>query len=103
MADMFDRWEQEIDEEGLQKDVEEAAKNGGNFKEVPHDTYEVSFEKFKDSIKNCNGEKVVYFFSLTNAIDEVLFSDIKDIVLKPVPSKMYEIYKEIIEDIKRGE
>jgi hypothetical protein len=35
-------------------------------------------------------------------VDEKLFEDIKGIVLKPIPSKMYEIYKEIVEDIKRG-
>ena len=28
MADMFDKWDKEIDTEGLQKDVDEAAKNG---------------------------------------------------------------------------
>lgn len=48
MADMFDKWDKEIDTEGLQKDVDEAAKNGGgNFKEVPPDTYEVSVEKME--------------------------------------------------------
>lgn len=47
MADMFDKWDKEIDTEGLQKDVEEAAKNGGNFKEVPPDTYEVCVEKME--------------------------------------------------------
>lgn len=47
MADMFDKWDNEIDTEGLQKDVEEAAKNGGKFKEVPPDTYEVSVEKME--------------------------------------------------------
>lgn len=36
--DMFSRWDKEIDTEGLQKDVAEAAANGGggNYKEVPH-------------------------------------------------------------------
>ena len=47
MADMFDKWDSEIDTEGLQKDVEEAAKNGGNFKEVPDGIYEVSVEQME--------------------------------------------------------
>lgn len=47
MADLFDKWDKEIDTEGLQKDVEEAAKNGGNFKEVPPDTYEVCADKME--------------------------------------------------------
>ena len=36
--DMFSRWDKEIDTEGLQKDVAEAAANGGggNYKDVPH-------------------------------------------------------------------
>lgn len=48
MADMFDKWDQEMDIEGLEKDVEEAAKNGGgNYKEVPAGTYEVSVNKME--------------------------------------------------------
>ena len=47
MADMFDKWDSEIDTEGLQKDVEEAAKNGGNFKEVPDGIYEVAVEQME--------------------------------------------------------
>ena len=34
--------------------------------------------------------------------DETLFEGIKDVEVKPIPSKIYEIYKEIVEDIKRG-
>lgn len=44
---MFDKWDKEIDVDGLAKDVEEAAKNGGTFKEVPPDTYEVMVEKME--------------------------------------------------------
>jgi len=48
MADLFDKWDKEIDVEGLQKDVEEAAKNGGgNYKEIPPDTYEVCVDKME--------------------------------------------------------
>lgn len=58
MADMFDKWDNEFDYEGLQKDVDEAAKNGGNFKEVPPDTYEVSVEKM-ELISSKKGDPMV--------------------------------------------
>lgn len=48
--DMFSKWDQAIDTEGLAKDVEEAAKNpngGGNFKEVPHGNYEVAINQME--------------------------------------------------------
>ncbi len=47
MTDLFDKWDTEIDIEELQKDVDEAAKNSGSFKEVPPDTYEVCVEKME--------------------------------------------------------
>lgn len=47
--DMFSRWDQEIDTEGLQKDVAEAAASGGNgnYKEVPHGNYEVAVQQME--------------------------------------------------------
>lgn len=47
MADIFDKWDEEVDLDGLIKDIEEAAKNSGSFKEVPPDTYEVKIEKME--------------------------------------------------------
>lgn len=48
MADIFAKWDESIDTEGLQKDVEEAAKNGsGDFEEVPHGTYEVAIKQME--------------------------------------------------------
>lgn len=45
---IFEKWNKNIDTEGLQKDVKEAAENsGGNYKEVPHGNYEVSVEKME--------------------------------------------------------
>ena len=41
-------------------------------------------------------------FSTDNTIDIKLFEGM-DVTVKPIPSKIYEIYKEIVEDIKRGE
>lgn len=47
--DMFSKWDKEIDTEGLQKDVAEAAANGGtgNYKEVPHGNYEVAVQQME--------------------------------------------------------
>ena len=60
------------------------------------------FDEFKDRVMKADGEKIVYVFSFDNNVDETLFSD-KSIIVKPIPEKIYEIYKEIAESIKRGE
>lgn len=45
---IFDKWNANVDIEGLQHDVEEAAANGGgDFVEVPHGTYEVAIDKME--------------------------------------------------------
>lgn len=63
---------------------------------------EIKFKEFKQRVLNALGTKVVYIFSSDNNVDETLFEGIKDVEVKPIPSKIYEIYKEIVEDIKRG-
>ena len=60
------------------------------------------FDEFKERVIKAEGEKVVYVFSFDNNLDESLFDD-KSINVKPIPEKIYEIYKEIAESIKRGE
>ncbi len=62
---------------------------------------EIKFKEFKQRVLNAFGTKVVYIFSSDNSVDETLFEGTKDIEVKPIPSKIYEIYKEIVEDIKR--
>lgn len=49
MANIFEKWDKAIDTEGLQKDIEEAAANGGTgeYKEVPHGKYEVAVEQME--------------------------------------------------------
>ena len=45
---IFAQWDNAVDMDGLQKDIKEAAENGGgNFKEVPHGKYEVAIEKME--------------------------------------------------------
>ena len=47
--DIFSKWDSAIDTEGLQKDIAEAAENGGtgNYKEVPHGNYEVAVHQME--------------------------------------------------------
>ena len=48
MADIFAKWDEAIDTEGLQKDVAEASKNNsGNYEDVPHGTYEVAVKQME--------------------------------------------------------
>ena len=63
---------------------------------------ETKFKEFKQRVLNAAGTKVVYIFSSDNNVDGTLFEGVKDVEVKPIPSKIYEIYKEIVEDIKRG-
>lgn len=64
---------------------------------------EKSFKEFISKINESNAEeKVAYIFSSDNVVDKLLFAEIEKINLKPIPAKIYEIYKEIVEDIKRG-
>lgn len=60
------------------------------------------FEEFKQRVLSAEGHKIVYIYSSDNTLDESLIVG-NDIELKPIPSKIYEIYKEIVEEIKRDE
>ena len=63
---------------------------------------EKKFSEFKNRVKKTSGNKIVYVFSSDNEIDPELINE-DNVILKPIPSKIYEIYKEISESIKRGE
>lgn len=45
--EIWDEFDEKVDVEGLKKDMKEAAENGGDFKEVPHGTYEVRVDKLE--------------------------------------------------------
>lgn len=48
MSNIFEQWDNNFDTEGLQKDINEAAENGGGtYKDVPHGKYEVAVEKME--------------------------------------------------------
>ena len=43
----FNKFDKEVDLEGLKKDMIEVEENGGDFKDVPHGKYEVSVNKME--------------------------------------------------------
>lgn len=61
------------------------------------------FSKFKEEISKAEGLKKVYIYSNDNNVDDTLLNDVDNVILKPIPAKIYEIYKEIVENIKREE
>lgn len=63
---------------------------------------EEKFKEFRNRVLNTTGTKVVYIYSSDNNVDTNLINDNR-VVIKPIPSKIYEIYKEIVEGIKRGD
>lgn len=62
-----------------------------------------TFETMKSKIKQLNKTCVLYFFSTDENLDFVDRTGIEDVTIKPIPTKIYEIYMEIVEGIKRGE
>jgi len=65
--DLFSKWDEAIDTEGLAKDVAEAAENGGGtFKEVPHDTYEVAIDKMELKASKAGDPMVSIWFKIVS-------------------------------------
>ena len=61
------------------------------------------FASFVNLIKSYSGDKAVYVYSNNYELDDEILSQIpSDAVVKPIPSKIYEIYKTIVEEFKRG-
>ena len=47
MANIWEKFDKNIDVEGLKKDAQDASKNNSDFKEVPHGEYEVEVNKLE--------------------------------------------------------
>lgn len=62
-----------------------------------------SFSEMKSRIRNIKKQCILYVFSTDENLDLVDVNDLQNVVLKPIPTKIYEIYKEIVAEIKRGE
>ena len=64
---IFDKWDESVDVEGLAKDVQEAAENGtGNYKEVPHGNYEVSINKLELTSSKKGDPMVTIWFKIVS-------------------------------------
>ena len=120
---IFAQWDNAVDMDGLQKDIQEAAENGGgNFKEVPRGTYEVSIEKMelkatkekKDPMVSVwfnivdgefKGQKIFMNQVITQGfqihiVNEFLRSLVQDCVDAPVVEfKSYAQYANLLMDI----
>ena len=63
---------------------------------------EEEFNTFLNEIKTTTGHKIVYVFDTSEYVDKTLFNGIEDIEIYAAPSKMYDIYDSLIEEIKRN-
>ena len=119
---IFAAWDNAVDVEGLQKDIQEAAENGGgNYKEVPHGKYEVAIEKMELKatkeknnpmvsiwMKICDGEykeslifmnQVITQGFQIHIVNEFLRSLTKDCAVPTIEFKSYAQYAELLMDI----
>ncbi|WP_279146646.1 DUF669 domain-containing protein [Clostridium tyrobutyricum] len=73
--DIWEKFDKEIDVEGLKHDAEEAAKNGGNFKEVPYGTYEVKVNKMELKESKTNKPMLSIWFKILDGEykDSIIF------------------------------
>lgn len=66
MAIDFSKFDKAVDLDGLKKDVEGAKENTGNYKEVPHGTYEVSVNKMELTESKKGDPMVSIWFKILN-------------------------------------
>lgn len=67
MAMDFSKFDKQVDLEGLKNDIAEAEANGGgNFKEVPHGTYEVEITKLELGESKKGNPMVSVWFKVLN-------------------------------------
>ena len=65
MAYDFAQFDKSVDIEGLKKDVAEATSNGsGDFKEVPHGSYEVAITKLELAVSKKGNPMVTCWFKI---------------------------------------
>lgn len=69
---------------------------------VYYDFINDSFEEFIDTLKQIDGEKIIYMFSMDDNIDSELFEDIDNLKIETIPQKILDIYKKIIKENVRG-
>jgi len=63
-ANIWDKFDNAIDTEGLAADVQQAAENGNSFKEVPHGQYEVKIDKMELTASKAGDPMVSIWFKV---------------------------------------
>lgn len=63
-VNIWDKFDKEIDTDGLAADVKDAAENGSSFKDVPHGSYEVSIDKMELTASKAGDPMVSIWFKV---------------------------------------
>jgi hypothetical protein len=66
MANIFEKWDNTIDTEGLAADVKEASQNNSEFKEVPHGDYEVAVQQMELKASSKGDPMVSVWFKIVS-------------------------------------
>ena len=66
MAEIWDEFDSQFDNEELQREVEDAKENGGDFKEVPSGTYEVAVDNAELKKTKTNKPMVSVWLKILN-------------------------------------
>ena len=64
MSNIWEKFDKQVDVEGLKKDAEEAANNNSDFKEVPHGTYEVEVNKLEPKVSKKGDPMLSIWFKI---------------------------------------
>ncbi len=66
MANIFEKFDREIDLEGLKNDIKEAENNNFNYEEVPHGEYEVKVEQMELKLSKKGDPMLSIWFKIVN-------------------------------------
>ena len=73
-----------------------SSNSGDAFLCVYYNYLEHSFDDFLRALKKLKGKKVVYMFSVSDEVDDLLFADVADCVVKTIPQKILDVYKKLV-------
>ena len=65
-TNIWDKFDKEVNTEGLAADVQEAAENGASFKDVPHGEYEVKVDKMELTASKAGDPMVSIWFKIVS-------------------------------------
>ena len=121
MSNIFAQWDNAVDMEGIQKDIQNAETNNkGDFEKVPYGTYEVSIEKMELKASKTGNPMVSVWFNIVGGefkgqkifmnqvitqgfqihiVNEFLRSLTKDCAVPVIEFKSYSQYANLLMDI----